>query len=147
MRIEERMRLVIIDKESFIEYIERPEHKWKEAKTYAQSAPHSYILSFPCRRAKKENLCPIQDCKDPMESMAICQQCQDARAEFEAVVKYIRENGERYLFGRKIFYNIIHNDYQYWSYGDPIHLEIVLNKAIVDDPRCKVKGYWIDRND
>ena len=36
--------------------------------------------------------------------------------------------------------------FQYWTMGDPLETTGVLNKALINDPRCKVKTYWLDRD-
>lgn len=38
--------------QDFTNYINR--HKWKNAKTFENFAPHEYILSFPCEKTKAE---------------------------------------------------------------------------------------------
>ena len=30
--------------------------------------------------------------------------------------------------------------------GDPLETTWVLNKALINDPRCKIKTYWLDRD-
>lgn len=128
--------------EDFENYIKDKE--WKEAKTFKDFAPHSYILSFPCKKMKRDKLCPLPEYRDPIESMAVCQQCQDARAEFEEIIMFIREHGERAIFMKKMYIMLRHNGELFWSYGDPLSTTWVLNRAIENDPRCKVKTIFVE---
>lgn len=130
---------MITDEKSFAEYVEEESRIWKEAKTFKDFAPHSYVLSFPCRKMKRDKLCPLPEYPDPIESMAVCQQCQDARTEFEQAVQFIRDNGKKALFLKKIYIVYRLGKYQYWTMGDPLSTTWVLNRALIDDPNAKVK--------
>ena len=59
---------------------------------------------------------------------------------------FIRENGERAKFQNRIYIMFCIDGFQYWTMGDPLETTGVLNKALINDPRCKVKTYWLDRD-
>ncbi len=118
--------------DDFTNYIGRL--KWKRAKTFENFAPHEYVLSFPCEKLKAENKCPNN-----------CDICKAERKAFEDAVVFIRQNGELAKFQNRIYTMLCVGDHQYWTMGDPLETTWVLNKAIIDDPRCKVKTYWLDR--
>ena len=118
--------------EDFTNYINR--HKWKNAKTFEHFAPHEYILSFPCEKTKAEGKCTNN-----------CDICKAERKAFEDAVVFIRQKGERAKFQNRIYTMLCLGNYQYWTMGDPLETTWVLNKALIDDPRCKVKTYWLDR--
>lgn len=108
---------------------------WKNAKTYEHFAPHEYVLSFPCEKLKNDNKCSGH-----------CVTCKAERQAFENAVMFIREHGERAQFMKRIYTMFCLDDYQYWTMGEPLETTWVLNKAIINDPRCKVKTYWLDRD-
>ena len=108
---------------------------WKNAKTYEHFAPHAYVLSFPCEKLKNDNKCSGD-----------CVTCKSERQAFENAVMFIREHGERAQFMKRIYTMFRLDDYQYWTMGEPLETTWVLNKAIINDPRCKVKTYWLDRD-
>jgi hypothetical protein len=108
---------------------------WKNAKTYEHFAPHAYVLSFPCEKLKNDNKCSGD-----------CVTCKSERQAFENAVMFIREHGERAQFMKRIYTMFCLDDYQYWTMGEPLETTWVLNKAIINDPRCKVKTYWLDRD-
>lgn len=118
--------------EGFTNYIHSC--KWKNAKTFEHFAPHEYVLSFPCKKLKAENKCPNN-----------CDICKAERKAFEDAVIFIRENGERAKFQNRIYTMLCLGNYQYWTMGDQLETTWVLNKALINDPRCKVKTYWLDR--
>ena len=108
---------------------------WKNAKTYEHFAPHAYVLSFPCEKLKNDNKCSGD-----------CVTCKSERQAFENAVMFIREHGERAQFMKRIYTMFCLDDYQYWTMGEPLETTWVLNKAKINDPRCKVKTYWLDRD-
>ena len=108
---------------------------WKNAKTYEHFAPHAYVLSFPCEKLKNDNKCSGD-----------CVTCKSERQAFENAVMFVREQGERAQFMKRIYTMFCLDDYQYWTMGEPLETTWVLNKAIINDPRCKVKTYWLDRD-
>ena len=118
--------------ENFKNYINQ--QSWRNAKTFEHFAPHEYVLSFPCDKSKAENKCQNN-----------CDTCRAERKAFEDAVIFIRENGERAKFQNRIYTMLCVGDYQYWTMGNPIETTWVLNKALINDPRCKIKTYWLDR--
>lgn len=120
------------DIENFTNYIHS--HEWKKAKTFEHFAPHEYVLSFPCEKLKVENKCPNN-----------CDICKAERKAFEDAVIFIRENGERVKFQNRIYTMLCVGDYQYWMDYAENGVKI-LNRAIINDPRCKIKTYWLDRD-
>lgn len=120
--------------EKFREYIAR--HNWRDAKTYAQFSPHQYILSFPCWKLKADGKCP-QD----------CERCKKERAEFEHWVMFIREYGEKVVYGRNNYVCLRVDDKHYWTQGEVIDTTWVLNRAITNDPRYKVPMRWVEREE
>lgn len=107
---------------------------WRNAKTYESFSPHEYILNFPCWKLKKDNKCNND-----------CEYCKKHRNEFEKWVLFIREYGERVLYGDTIFICLRCDNRHYWTCGDPLEATWVLNRAITDDSRYKVSMKWLDR--
>lgn len=118
--------------ENFTNYISNK--SWKNAKTFEHFAPHEYVLNFPCKKLKAENKCPNN-----------CDICKAERKSFEDAVIFIRENGERVKFQNRIYTMLCVGDYQYWMDYAENGVKI-LNRAIINDPRCKIKTYWLDRD-
>jgi len=116
----------------FKKYINR--FNWINAKTYEAFSPHEYILNFTCLKLKEDNKCTNN-----------CEQCKKDREEFEHWVKFIREYGERVIYGKNLFICLRCEDKHYWTCGDELENTWVLNRAITDDPRYKVPMEWIDR--
>lgn len=107
---------------------------WKDAKSFANFAPHSYIVSYPCEKMKDEFKC-----------RGNCEECSAEREEFEKWVQFIRDNGERAVFMKRQYIMFCLDGFQYWTMGDPMETTWILNRAVENDPRCKVKTFWLDR--
>jgi hypothetical protein len=88
---------------------------WTQAKTYANKAPHSYIV------VKQDH---------PM------------RKEFEEVVQYIRDTGFRAYFYKKAFIYFYLDDYFYWTMGAPMGITIVLNRAKISEYELIDNHHW-----
>lgn len=87
---------------------------WKEAKTYAKTAPHEYT---------------IRDWRKDLE---------DTFVEFAL---YIREVGVQEKFYSRTHTYFYHGDYKYWTMGDPIDVTVVLNRCVhADYPNNIYKG-------
>lgn len=103
------------------EFIRR--NKWIFAKTYAESAPHEYIV--------KEKL------------------TRDDQKFFEEYVAYIRKNGfaARFWDQEHLYYEL--GGRYYWTMGDPIEENSILNRCYVNDYETKngVMSSRRDRND
>ena len=120
--------------EKFKQYIAN--HTWRDAKTYAQFSPHQYLINFPCWKLKADGKCP----KD-------CERCKKERAEFEHWVMFIREYGEKVVYGRNNYVCLRVDDKHYWSGGEVLETTWVLNRAITNDPRYKVPMRWVERGE
>lgn len=118
--------------EKFKQYI--ASHTWRDAKTYAQFSPHQYVINFPCWKLKEDGKCTHD-----------CERCKKERAEFEHWVMFIREYGERVVYGRNNYICLRVDDKHYWSGGEVLETTWVLNRAITDDPRYKVPMKWVER--
>lgn len=118
--------------EGFNEYVNSK--TWKNAKTFENFAPHSYIVSYPCEKMKDEFKCKGN-----------CEECSAEREEFEKWVQFIRDNGERAVFMKRQYIMLCLDGFQYWTMGDPLETTWILNRAIENDPRCKLKTYWLNR--
>ena len=92
---------------------------WRNAKTFEAFSPHEYILNFPCWKLKEDNKCQNN-----------CEICKQLRSEFEKWVLFIREYGERVLFGKKTFICLRCEDKHYWTCGDPLETTWVLNRGL-----------------
>jgi hypothetical protein len=84
-------------------------HDWTFAKTYAETAPHSYVVKKRCR-------CP---------------------REFERFVMHISRAGYRGRFGRYYYTyldwpvdGVMHC---FWSMGEPLARTIIINRAVKTD--------------
>ena len=77
--------------------------KWTFAKTYAEKAPHEYIV----RRG------------------------QDSK--FEQAVIFIRENGFKAKFWNKEFTYLLVDGKLYWTMGAPVEDTIIINRCSLDD--------------
>lgn len=106
---------------------------WRNAKTYEAFSPHEYILNFPCWKLKEDKKCNNN-----------CEQCKKDRKEFEHWVMFIRENGERVLYGKNLYTCLRCDDKHYWTGGEDLETTWVLNRAITNDPRYRVLIEWLD---
>lgn len=118
--------------QKFREYIAK--HNWRNARTYADFSPHQYIINFPCWKLKEDGKCSHD-----------CERCKKERAEFEHWVMFIREYGEKVIYGKGNFTCLRVDDKHYWTMGDVLETTWVLNRAITDDSRYKVKMRWVER--
>ena len=75
---------------------------WKEAKSYAKSFPHEYI---------------VKDYLDDYNKNI-----------FEEFVILTREKGVRERFFRTFLYLFLLDGYKYWTMGSPINETIILNR-------------------
>ena len=80
--------------------------KWIFAKTYADKAPHEYILRHKMNGNDEE---------------------------FEQAVVYIREHGFKAKFWGNEYTYLNLDGHLYWTMGDPVNETIVLNRCNVDD--------------
>lgn len=117
--------------EGFREYV--ASKKWKNAKTFAKFAPHEYVLSFSC-----------EVMIDSYKCFGKCDKCNSDREKFEKYEKMINEKGELISFMRKNYKVICLDNHQYWMDYAKNGAKI-LNRAIINDPRCKIKTYWLER--
>lgn len=76
-------------------------NEWKFAKTMAR-IPHEYCLK--------------ERCNDPDM--------------FERFVMHIRRNGYESKFFKRTYIYFDVGPHQYWTMGDPLHKEILINRAI-----------------
>ncbi len=90
-------------------------HTWRFAKTYANIAPHEYIV-------KTE----IDKC------------CWKT---FEDIVVFIRQNGFEAFYKKKEYTYLVLDEYYYWTMGDLIEETIILNRALLSDYELTV-GRW-----
>ena len=90
-----------MDKTDFSRFVES--HKWIFAKTYAEKAPHEYIVKDYLNDEEK----PI----------------------FEQAVIYIRENGFPAFFGGYEHIYLYYEGHYYWTMGDPVEDTIILNRC------------------
>jgi hypothetical protein len=118
--------------EKFKQYI--ASHTWRDAKTYAQFSPHQYVINFPCWKLKEDGKCTHD-----------CERCKKERAEFEHWVMFIREYGEKVIYGKSNYVCLRVDDKHYWTCGDVLETTWVLNRAITDDSRYKVRMRWVER--
>ena len=118
--------------EKFRKYIAN--HSWRDAKTYAQFSPHQYVICDPCWKLKEDGHCKHG-----------CERCKKERAEFEHWVMFIREYGEKVIYGKNNYVCLRVDDKHYWSGGEVLETTWVLNRAITNDPRYKVPMKWIER--
>lgn len=88
-----------IDK--FRDFLNR--QKWIFAKTYAKKAPHHYIVKTK-----------------------LSEEDQEIFTEFAI---YIRKHGVKRPFWDMVFTYFNLDGYDYWTYGDPIPLTIILNRV------------------
>ena len=61
---------------------------------------------------------------------------EEDKKTFEYVVKFIRENGERYAFFRTSFIYLHLDGYYYWTMGAPIEETTIINRA--SEKNCRV---------
>lgn len=120
--------------EKFRQYIAN--HSWRNAKTYAQFSPHEYLINFPCWKLKADGKCQNN-----------CEQCRKERAEFEHWVMFIREYGEKVVYGKNNYICLRVDDKHYWTGGDVLETTWVLNRAVTNDPRYKVPMRWVERGE
>ena len=120
--------------EKFKAYI--ASHNWRDAKTSATFSPHQYIINEPCWKLKADGKCR----KD-------CDRCRKERAEFEHWVMFIREWGEKVVYGRNNYVCLRVDDKHYWTGGEVLETTWVLNRAITNDPRYKVPMRWVERGE
>jgi hypothetical protein len=90
------------DQKWFDKYIKKV--RWKEAKSYSGTTPHSYTIK--------------EWDKDP--------------ANFEQAVLLIRTFGKPENFYRKTYIYFYYGDYKYWTMGSPLDETIVINRAHKD---------------
>lgn len=126
------MTITKAELEGFRDYVNSK--TWKNAKTYEHFAPHEYIVNEPCDIKKNKYKC-----------FGNCEACTAEREEFEKWVKFVRDNGERARVGKRTFLMFVDGGKQYWTFGEPLEEVICFNRAIYNDPRCKLKTFWIDR--
>lgn len=88
--------------------------KWIFAKTYADRAPHEYIV------------------KDRLS--------EEDKKIFEEAVLFIRENGFPAFFGGYEHIYLFNDRYYYWTMGDPIEETIILNRCNYDNYEMIYKG-------
>ena len=100
------------------EFMDFVQHKsWIFAKTYADRAPHEYIV------------------KDKLS--------EDDKVFFEEAVLYIRENGFPAFFGGYEHIYLYADGHYYWTMGDPVEETIILNRCKYKDYHsCRNDGFY-----
>ena len=94
-------------------------HKWGFAKTYADTAPHEYIVKTD-----------------------IDEQYWKA---FEDIVVFIRENGFNATFENKTYIYLIVDEYYYWTMGALVGETVILNRALLLEYELST-GKWSWKN-
>ena len=120
--------------EKFKQYIAN--HSWRNAKTFEKFSPHEYLINLPCWKMKADGKCQNN-----------CEQCRKERTEFEHWVMFIREYGEKVIYGRNNYICLRVDDKHYWTMGEVLETTWVLNRAITNDPRYKVPMKWVERGE
>ena len=79
------------------------QNKWIFAKTYAERAPHEYIV------------------KDYLDA--------NEKTTFKDAVIFVRENGFPAFFGGYEHIYLYYDNHYYWTMGDPVDETIILNRC------------------
>ena len=94
-----------MDEEGFKKFLTDHTLDFREAKSYAKTAPHDYIVKDKLPRSEWKR--------------------------FEQAVQFIRDNGKPRHFYSKVFVYYELWEKEYWTYGDPVEETIILNRAYV----------------
>lgn len=57
----------------------------------------------------------------------------DSQADFDAFIRFIRENGEVKAWRRKLFIYWFHDGRAYWTMGWPVVETIIINRCLLKD--------------
>ena len=107
----------MVDKNIFAEFV--ADNNWIFAKTYADRAPHEYVV------------------KDKLDDRY--------RELFPELVIYIRENGFPAFFGNKEHVYLYYDKHYYWTMGDPVEDTVIINRCRYDDYRINTRRDGISK--
>ena len=97
----------MIDLEKIRAFIKR--NVWVEAKTYAKTYPHEYVVCYG-----------LPNCEQERKSMV-------------HFAKYIRREGYTAKFWSKTFHSINIDGYKYWTMDDDVEKTDLVNRELIKD--------------
>ena len=104
-------------KEEFKKFVDKFE--WVFAKTYANSAPHEYIV---------------------LNKVGV-----EHKDKFVKIAKFIREKGFKAFYYSRSGYYFIIDDYYYWTMDENVNDTDLINRAKLDDYEL-IDGSWHWKN-